>query len=75
VLWLRDVLDYDYDEIAGIVGKPPDNVRQLATRARRRVKEGRPRFQTSAEQRNELAEKFFAAARDGDLGGLGIAGG
>jgi RNA polymerase sigma-70 factor (ECF subfamily) len=70
VLLLRDVFDYDYDEIAGIVGKSRDNVRQLATRARRRVEEGRPRFQTSAEQRDELAQKFFAAARHGDLGGL-----
>ncbi len=70
MLLLRDVFDYDYDEIASIVGKSRDNVRQLATRARRHVEEGRPRFQTSAEQRNELAEKFFAAARDGDLGGL-----
>ena len=33
VLLLRDVFDYGYDEIAGIVGKSEDNVRQLASRA------------------------------------------
>ena len=70
VLLLRDVFDYPYDEIAAIVDKSEDNVRQLASRARRHVEEGRPRFQTSEEQRDELAEKFFAAARDGDLAGL-----
>jgi RNA polymerase sigma-70 factor (ECF subfamily) len=70
VLLLHDVFDYGYGEIAEIVGKSQDNVRQLATRARRHVEEARPRFQTSEEQRAELAERFFAAAQDGDLAGL-----
>jgi RNA polymerase sigma-70 factor (ECF subfamily) len=70
VLLLRDVFDYSFDEIARIVGKSEDNVRQLAVRARRRVDERRPRFETSRDQREELARRFFAAARDGDLAGL-----
>jgi RNA polymerase sigma-70 factor (ECF subfamily) len=70
VLLLHDVFDYRYEEIARIVGKTEDNVRQLATRARRHVEERRPRFQTSREQRDELARRFFAAAQDGDLAGL-----
>ena len=70
VLLLRDVFDYGYDEIARIVGKNEDNVRQLATRARRHVEEGRPRFSTSREHREELARRFFAAAQEGDLGAL-----
>jgi RNA polymerase sigma-70 factor (ECF subfamily) len=70
VLLLHDVFDYGYDEIAGIVGKREDNVRQLAVRARRHLEERRPRFQTSREQRDELAGKFFAAARHGELGEL-----
>jgi len=70
VLLLRDVFDYGYDEIAAIVGKSAANVRQLAVRARRHVGEGRPRFETSQQQREELATRFFAAARDGDLGAL-----
>ena len=70
VLLLRDVFDYGYGEIAAIVGKSEDNTRQLATRARRQVEEGRPRFEASREQRDELAGRFFAAAREGDLGGL-----
>jgi RNA polymerase sigma factor (sigma-70 family) len=70
VMLLRDVFDYGYDEIAQIVGKNEDNVRQLAVRARRHVDERRPRFETSLERRDELARRFFAAARDGDLGEL-----
>jgi Sigma-70, region 4/SnoaL-like domain len=70
VLLLHDVFDYGYPEIAAIVGKSEDNVRQLATRARRHVKQRRPRFQTTREQRDELARRFFAAAEQGDLAGL-----
>jgi RNA polymerase sigma-70 factor (ECF subfamily) len=69
VLLLRDVFDYGYEEIAPIVGKSEDNVRQLASRARKHVEEGRPRFTSSREQREELARRFFAAAQEGDLGG------
>ena len=70
VLLLRDVFDYRYDEIAGIVGKGEENVRQLAARARRHVEQRRPRFETSREQHDELARRLFAAAQDGDLAGL-----
>ena len=70
VLVLHDVFDYGYPEIAGIVGKSEDNVRQLATRARRHVEQRRPRFQTTREQRDELTQRFFEAAQQGDLAGL-----
>src|SRR5919199_1886169 len=70
VLLLHDVFGYGYLEIAAIVGKNEDNVRQLAARARRHVKQRRPRFQTTREQRDELARRFFAAAEQGDLAGL-----
>jgi RNA polymerase sigma-70 factor (ECF subfamily) len=70
VLLLRDVFDYGYDEIAGIVGKSEANVRQLASRARTHVEERRPRFQTSREQREALAARFFAAVQEGDVAGL-----
>jgi RNA polymerase sigma-70 factor (TIGR02957 family) len=70
VLLLHDVFDYRYPEIAAIVGKSEDNVRQLATRARRHVEQRRPRFETTREQRDELAQRFFAATEQGDLAGL-----
>ena len=70
VLLLHDVFDYGYPEISKIVGKSEDNVRQLATRARRHVEQRRPRFQTTREQRDELTARFFAAVEQGDLAGL-----
>src|SRR5262245_37553691 len=70
VLLLHDVFDYDYRQIAQIIGKSQDNVRQLGTRARRHVEDGRPRFQTTREQRDELARRFFQAVEEGDLSGL-----
>jgi RNA polymerase sigma-70 factor (ECF subfamily) len=67
---LREVFDYPYDQIARIVGKSEDNTRQLVTRARRQVQEGRPRFEASRERREVLARRFFAAAVDGELEAL-----
>jgi RNA polymerase sigma-70 factor (ECF subfamily) len=68
---LHDVFDEPYDRIATIVGTSEQNARQLATRARRQVEARRPRFAASHEQREELATRFFAAAEEGDLEGLG----
>ncbi len=69
-LLLHDVFDYGYDEVAEIVGKSEDNARQLTSRARRHVQERRPRFEPSRDQRDALAERFFAAANDGDVEAL-----
>jgi RNA polymerase sigma-70 factor (ECF subfamily) len=70
VLLLHDVFGYGYPEVAEIVDKNEDNVRQIATRARRHVEQRRPRFQTTPEQRDELSRRFFAATEQGDLAGL-----
>jgi RNA polymerase sigma-70 factor (ECF subfamily) len=67
---LHDVFDYDYDRVAEIVGTSEDNARQLASRARRRVQDGTPRFDPSPEQRDRLADSFFAAAESGDFDAL-----
>ena len=67
---LHDVFDYRFDEIAEIVGTSAANARQLASRARREVEARRPRFETSAEQRERLADQFFAAVGGGDIEGL-----
>ena len=67
VFLLRDVFDYPYERIAPIVGKSEAATRQIATRARRHVNERRPRYEASERRREELAERFFAAAREGEL--------
>lgn len=67
---LHDVFGYDYAEIAAILDKSEPNVRQITSRARRRVHDNRPRFEASREQRDRLAEKFFAACQGRDMDGL-----
>ena len=66
VFLLREVFDYPYDEVARIVGKSPDNCRQILARAHRHVAEGRRRFDVSREERDEIAQRFLAAWEEGD---------
>jgi len=70
VFLLREVFDYPYDEIAPIVGKSPENCRQILARAHRHVEEGRRRFDVSREERDEVAGRFLAAWEDGDTDAL-----
>jgi RNA polymerase sigma-70 factor (ECF subfamily) len=70
VFLLHDVFAYGYDEIASTVGKSEQNCRQLATRARRRIEEHRPRFEASRAEKERLAARFFAAVEDGDVDAL-----
>jgi RNA polymerase sigma-70 factor (ECF subfamily) len=70
VFLLREVFEYGYDEIADAVGKSESNCRQILVRARGRIEAGRPRFDASKEERQALADRFFAACNDGDLQGL-----
>jgi RNA polymerase sigma-70 factor, ECF subfamily len=70
VFLLREVFDYDYDEIARIVGKSEANCRQVAVRARAHVDDRKPRFEADRKHREELADRFFAAAERGEVEAL-----
>jgi RNA polymerase sigma-70 factor (ECF subfamily) len=70
VFLLHEVFGYSHQEIAEIVGKSEANTRQILARARRHIDEGKPRFEASRAQREEVARRFFAAADGGDLDGL-----
>jgi RNA polymerase sigma-70 factor (ECF subfamily) len=70
VFVLREVIGYDYAEIAAVVGKSEANCRQILARARKRIDDGTPRFDASREQRDRLAEQFLAAVGGGDMAGL-----
>jgi RNA polymerase sigma-70 factor (TIGR02957 family) len=70
VFLLREVFEYPHARIAEILGKSPAAVRQLAVRARRHVGEREPRFETSRQQRNRLADRFFEAFEEGNLEAL-----
>lgn len=70
VFLLRDVFDYEYADIADILGKSEAAVRQIAVRARAHVLEKRPRFDVGLESQNELVDRFFAAIEGGDVASL-----
>lgn len=67
---LHEVFDYPHSRIAEILGKSDAAARQLAVRARRRVGEREPRFETSREQRERLVHRFVEAFEEGNLEAL-----
>jgi RNA polymerase sigma-70 factor (TIGR02957 family) len=70
VFVLREVFGFGFDEVAAAVGRSEAACRQLLVRARRHMKDGRPRFEAVREERKELASRFFDALRGGDVDGL-----
>ena len=64
---LHDVFGLPFDEIAPIVDRSPIAARQLASRARRRVRGSRTESNASLAQQRAVAEAFAAASRDGDF--------
>jgi RNA polymerase sigma-70 factor (ECF subfamily) len=67
VFLLREVFDYDYEEISHIVGKSEDNCRQIARRARQSVAARRPRFERSPELEQRLTRQFVETCMSGDM--------
>jgi RNA polymerase sigma-70 factor (TIGR02957 family) len=70
VFLLREVFGYGYDEIAQAIGKTEPACRQIFARARRRIDEGRPRFDTSRAEGEELTALFLSVAGGGDMNAL-----
>lgn len=70
VFLLRQIFDYDYSEIAQIVGKNEANCRQIVRRAQQHLSQRRPRFDVSAEKRQQLTHEFIRACAVGDMDGL-----
>ena len=65
VFLLRQVFDYEYAEIAEVVGKSESNCRQVFSRAKRHVAERRPRFESSKGARESLAHRFLEVCKNG----------
>lgn len=64
---LHDVFGLPFDEISGVVGRSSSAVRQLASRARRHVRDGRPRVQPSRAEQAEILDAFVRASTEGDM--------
>jgi RNA polymerase sigma-70 factor (ECF subfamily) len=63
---LKQIFDYDYDEIANVLGKSEAACRQLVHRAKERVRQERPRFSVTHETHREQLTRFIEAAQSGD---------
>jgi RNA polymerase sigma-70 factor (ECF subfamily) len=70
VFVLGEVFGYSHPEIAEILGRRPAAIRQLAHRARERVRARRPRYQADPHLRRQVTQRFLAAATGGDLPAL-----
>jgi RNA polymerase sigma-70 factor (ECF subfamily) len=66
---LREAFDYPYDELAAVLQSTQPAVRQLVSRARKRIRAER-RTEVSGGEQKKLLSAFVAAARSGDLGEL-----
>src|SRR5262249_56758879 len=64
---LHDIFAVPFEEIAPVVDRSPEAARQLASRARRRVRAERTVPDTDLETQREAVEAFLAAAREGDF--------
>ena len=69
-LVLHDMFGVPFDEIASIVGRSPAAARQLASRARRRVRSAAQVPDADVKRQRQVVDAFLAASRDGDFEGL-----
>src|SRR3954469_10139113 len=67
---LHDMFGVPFSEIGEIAGRSPDAARQLASRARRRVRGSTPPSDTDAAEQRRVVDAFLAAARAGDFEAL-----
>jgi RNA polymerase sigma factor (sigma-70 family) len=67
---LHDMFAVPFDEIAPMLGRSPTATRQLASRARRRVRGSAPAPDADVVRQREVVDAFFAAARGGDFDAL-----
>ena len=67
---LHDVFEMPFGDVADVVGRTPEAVRQLASRARRHVRHEGPRFVASRDEHDSAVRAFARAVVGGNLEGL-----
>ncbi|MBZ6075721.1 sigma-70 family RNA polymerase sigma factor [Microvirga puerhi] len=67
---LHDVFGMDFEQVATTLDRDPAACRQLAARARKHVRDARPRFTVSSDEGRRITDAFFTASRTGDLATL-----
>jgi RNA polymerase sigma factor (sigma-70 family) len=67
---LHDMFDVSFDEIASVIGRSPVAARQVASRARRRVRGVKAPLRVDLDQQRQVVAEFLAALRAGDVDGI-----
>jgi RNA polymerase sigma-70 factor (ECF subfamily) len=70
VFLLREVFEYEYEEISKVLGQSEANCRQILRRARQHVGDMRQRFEASAREHDDLMKRFIQATRSGEMHAL-----
>ncbi len=70
VFLLRKVFDYEYSEIASILGRTEVSCRKVFSRARKYISQHRPRFRPSPDAHRRILDRFLHAVRAGELTSL-----
>ncbi|HMF65159.1 MAG TPA: RNA polymerase sigma-70 factor [Edaphobacter sp.] len=70
IFLLREVFEYEYAEVAAVLGQTEANCRQILRRARQHIGAMRPRFVTSERKQSDLFDRFLNAVRTGEMEGL-----
>jgi RNA polymerase sigma-70 factor (ECF subfamily) len=70
VFLLREVFEYEYEEIAKVLGQSEPNCRQILRRAKQHVGDMRRHFDASAREHDDLLKRFLQAVRKGEIKGL-----
>lgn len=67
---LHDMFEVPFDDVAAVVGRTPEAARQLASRARRRVRGAPASYDATTRRHDELVRAFLAASRSGNFSAL-----
>lgn len=67
VFLMREAFDYEYGEIAAILGRSESACRKLYSRAKKHLTDGRPRFEISNDQHQALMQRFMATLQSGEV--------
>ena len=70
VFLLREVFEYEFAEIAGILGKSEAACRRSFSRAKQHLSQHRPRFPSSPQAHRQLLSSYMQAVQTGEMGAL-----
>lgn len=68
VFLLKEVFDYDYNDLTEVLDKTKDNCRQLLSRAKDKLKQEKSRFNFSTDTRNQFLDNFYNTTSFGEIG-------